>query len=68
MPLTGKVLQIFGTLPENPKIHNPDGFKYGLWIFNICTLSFGTLFLLLFKNKKKVENTFNSVENYDVIK
>lgn len=62
MPLTGKVLQIFGTLPENPKIHNPYGFSIFVHShLELCFFSF-------LKIKKKVENTFNSVENYDVIK
>lgn len=67
MPLTGKVLDKFGTLPENPNVHNPDGFKFGLWTFNICSLSFGTLFLMLFNVKKKTDVTLESIEKYDVI-
>lgn len=67
MPLTGKILDHFGTLPDNPNIHNPDGFKYGLWAFNICSLSFGTFFLLFFNNKKKKEVPLDSIENYDPV-
>lgn len=68
MPLTGKLLDHFGTYPDNPNIHNPEGFKYGLWTFNICVLSFGTFFLMFFRNKKKEEVPLSSIENYEVFK
>lgn len=55
MPLTGQILEHFGTLPSNPDIHHPDGFKYGLWLFNICGLSIASLLLLFIKKPKSVE-------------
>lgn len=56
MPLTGKILDKCGTLPDNPDLHNPDGFKYGLWLFDICGLSLGALlFLFVRKPKKDIE-------------
>lgn len=65
MPLTGKILDLFGTLPSNPNIHNPDGFKYGVWVFNIGCLSFGVLVLLFFRKNKKVEKSIKALNSCD---
>lgn len=65
MPLTGKILQHFGADSDDPEMHNPDGFKYGLWVFDICALSIGAFLLMFFKNKRKMEP--NSVGKYDQV-
>lgn len=68
MPLTGKILESFGNVPGSDDVHNPDGFKYGLWIFNIVGFSFGT-FLFLFVRKPKIEDKIDDfVSNYESLK
>lgn len=67
MPLTGQILDHFGTLPDNPNVHNPDGFKYGLWVFNICGLSIGVIILLFFRKLQKVELSVETLTTYDPV-
>lgn len=67
MPLTGQILDHFGSLPDNNDIHNPDGFKYGLWLFNICGLSLGAFMLLFVKKPKSLveeenDSTYNTLK------
>lgn len=67
MPLTGKILEHFGTLPENPDLHHPDGFKYGLWLFNICGLAIGSLLFVFVKKPKKSEANIDTISTYDPV-
>lgn len=60
MPVTGKILDKFGMKKDQPEIHNPDGFKYGLWVFNMCDLAVGAILLLFVKGKKNAnDNSLN---------
>lgn len=68
MPLTGKILQHFGTLPEKPDLHNPDGFKFGLWIFNICGLGIGLILILFVRKPIIPQDSLNEALNYDPMK
>ena len=43
MPVTGKILDHFGLKDDLSGEHNPDGFKYGLWVFNMCDLAVGAI-------------------------
>ena len=67
MPLTGRILQHFGTLPDNPDLHHPDGFRYGLWLFNIAGLSIGAILLLFVRNPKKSEKNIDTISTYDSV-
>ena len=63
MPITGKILEKCGMDPKNPDIHSAEGFKYGLWVFNICALSIGSLFFLFVKNPKKENDKNEQMKN-----
>lgn len=64
MPVTGKILDHFGTKSNGSGFHNPDGFKYGLWLFNICDLILGGIMLLFVKSKK---NKGDDSKNYETV-
>ncbi|KAK8897874.1 hypothetical protein M9Y10_000103 [Tritrichomonas musculus] len=69
MPLTGKILEYFGTLPGNPDLHHPDGFKFGLWVFNMCGLSIGSLLLLFVRKPKVIDANIETLTTeYDSLK
>ena len=60
MPLTGKIVDKCGTLQIFSGLWHKDGFKYGLWLFDICGLSLGAL-LFLFVRKPRKENEMNKI-------
>lgn len=66
MPLTGKIIEKFGTV-DGTDIHNPDGFKYGLWVLNICCLIIGAIALFFAKEPnqtaKEQETLVSSYNN-----
>ncbi|KAK8837618.1 hypothetical protein M9Y10_036149 [Tritrichomonas musculus] len=63
MPVTAKVLDCFGTLPNDPDLHSPDGFKFGIWVFSMCRLALGSIFLLFVKNRKD-DQIIDNISNY----
>lgn len=63
MPVTAKVLDCFGKLPDDPDLHNPDGFKFGIWVFSMCGLALGSIFLLFVKNRKN-DQIIGNISNY----
>lgn len=48
MPLTGSILDHY-SIP-NSKLHYPNGFKYGLWLLNLCGMGICTIALSFAKD------------------
>ena len=68
MPLTGLVLDHFGKEEVSPDtyIYKPDGYKYGLWVFNLISLVIATICNILAKDPKSIAPIidYQSLGNY----
>ncbi|OHS95942.1 transporter [Tritrichomonas foetus] len=63
MPLTGLVLDHFGNIPDTD-LHDPDGFKYGLWVFNFGALLVSFIFTIFAKDPKGNSYQMESLISY----